>query len=134
VPHAVKAESLVLTAPAASPFPPDTDLDAEHDVLIASDAPAEPTHFALKGRIVCMDDAGTVIPSGIVFVTGNRITVRVWRDPTCCPRAGRRRARCGSGAQGFSMRHACARWPTVCSCSRRMSTRVEVAEVKSAGK
>jgi 5-methylthioadenosine/S-adenosylhomocysteine deaminase len=75
VPHALKAESLVLTAPAASPFPPDTDLDAEHDALIASDAPVEPTRFALKGRIVCMDDAGTVIPSGIVFVTGNRITL-----------------------------------------------------------
>ena len=76
-PHALKAESLVLTAPAAPAFPPDADPDAEHHALIASDSAAaiEPTRFALKGRIVCMDDAGTVIPSGIVFVTGNQITL-----------------------------------------------------------
>jgi 5-methylthioadenosine/S-adenosylhomocysteine deaminase len=77
VPHALKAESLVLTAPAAPAFPPGTDPDAEHHALIASDAAAaiEPTRFALKGRIVCMDEAGTVIPSGIVFITGNQITL-----------------------------------------------------------
>src|SRR5215831_18043613 len=77
VPHGLKAESLVLTAHAAPAFPADSDPDAEHHALIASDTAAaiEPTRLALKGRIVCMDDAGTVIPSGIVFVTANQITL-----------------------------------------------------------
>jgi cytosine/adenosine deaminase-related metal-dependent hydrolase len=76
VPHGLKAESLVLTN-AAPAFPSDSDPDAEHYALIASDTAAsiEPTRLALKGRIVCMDDAGTVIPAGIVFVTGNQITL-----------------------------------------------------------
>ena len=40
-----------------------------------------PTTLAFKGRIVCMDEAGTVIPKGIVFITGNQITL-VHPEPT----------------------------------------------------
>ena len=66
---------VTLTRAPAAPWPKSADPDAEHLALIASgpvDPPPSGT-LALKGRIVCMDPAGTVIPNGIVYVNAGVI-------------------------------------------------------------
>jgi 5-methylthioadenosine/S-adenosylhomocysteine deaminase len=66
---------MTLTRAAAPPWAETADPDAEHLALMAA-GPVDPSPtgpLALKGRIVCMDPAGTVIPNGVVYVNAGVI-------------------------------------------------------------
>jgi 5-methylthioadenosine/S-adenosylhomocysteine deaminase len=66
---------ITLTRTPAPPWPTTADPDAEHLALMAR-GPVDPTPtgtLALRGRIVCMDQAGTVIPNGVVYVNAGVI-------------------------------------------------------------
>jgi 5-methylthioadenosine/S-adenosylhomocysteine deaminase len=82
------AVPMMLTTAAAAAWPVAADPDAEQLALIARE-PVDPSPqgiLALKGRIVCMDSAGTVVPNGVVYVnTGVIVAVQPAAAPPPAP-------------------------------------------------